>query len=263
MGYLIGRQPGSARVGVDIVVRVAKPELILIAKGPVKTSRRDHLLLRSPERVIHEPDRDRDVKDRGSSERPVDIAGGGSAENSKIGSGDPANSVQNGKTQAGWGELKAARGPFKPKRNVFEITKEEHFTRYDRQPETAAQAVLIVAKGIGKATSADRAVDRVEVAVLKVVVNGSMRDVVACAKDGIEFTAPTVTEKGRGLVLKQGKLCGCFVGNIYQRPPAKQIIVVDSVDVEVVCVGPLSGDRGTAGPSDHRAVGCFAQGGQV
>src|SRR5438105_5003072 len=71
--------------------------------------------------------------------------------------------------------------------------------------------------------------------------------------DGVELASGGMAEFGAELVLQQRELRGSFGRNVYQRTGDGLIVVIHSLDHEVVVHRTLAADRGSS-PLTHAAV---------
>ena len=86
-------------------------------------------------------------------------------------------------------------------------------------------------------------VDRVEVTVCEVLVQGAMQLVRAALDDSVELAASGASELCAVLVLKEGEFGNGLVRHVDDPPGNSLVVVIDALHHEIVVPGPLAADR--------------------
>ncbi len=126
-------------------------------------------------------------------------------------------------------------------------------------PKSAAEAVVVVTRVAERIRRhlglRNLRVDRVQVAVLEVLVSRAV-ELVGSALDGlVELTTGRVTELRRELVLQNGEAVDRVVRNRDERTGHRQAVVVHAFYREVVVAGTLSANRRTGTGTDTAGGG--------
>ena len=170
------------------------------------------------------------------------------------------DAFQGGETLGRWRREGTARGGGQSDRVHLERTEVEEPVPDDGTADRAPEAIVVQARVLMNASSFVGLVDRIQMTIREVLVQGTVDLVGPALDDRVELPASGAAEFRAVLILQQGELGHCLVGHIDDPPGDALVVVVDPLDHEVVVSGPLAADRrtfaqaGTPARSDSGAL---------
>ena len=145
----------------------------------------------------------------------------------------------------GAGRFRAAVG--------FHVGEEEQLVLEDRSAQAAAGLVLVEPRRAGQAVALVRERHRNQRVALPVFVGFAVESVGAAARDDLELAAAVAAELGGVRLRLHLEFAGGFGSHAIVAEGHAGIVIVDSVQQEIVVAGalPVDGDAGGTGSADR------------
>src|SRR6202035_4054492 len=138
---------------------------------------------------------------------------------------------------------------------MLKVGEKEQFVLDNRPTERAAEAVVVEPRIAGKTLLHPGLVHRIKVTVPEVLVEGPVDSIGAALYGGAELSARRVAEVRIELILNQRKVLHGFWWNRDEGAGNSLVVVIHSLDHEVVVTRPLSPDGWTHAKA-HRVCVC-------